>query len=684
MHSPEELIRRLKPMLGAKADDFWHTYLASDPEERALLHQTLEHLHTHWVDDYRQEQIVLTPPSTLEQLLGTYPAGIVWYAGKPLYPFSFLEKELVQHIGVFGRTGAGKSSFVKSLLTRIMPRRATIILDWKGTYTDLCSGNVLFFVPGSTVFPFTFNPLDVRGMAEEEQNSYLRQVVELFLECYLDDLKLLTVHGVESLLLASIQSLHIKDTALTFAAIYHWLQGFKGSFRETDWRITALNLLSKMLTGPLGKVMVASAWTINWLATNRAIIELGNTGSEKDRAFLIRTLILRLYYHFQNQGPADHMRLFLVIEEAHNILLKRGGRENIIERVLRQIREFGVGICIVDQHPALISLPALGTYCTVAFNLRLRQDRAAMASALSLEQTDYLGRLPSRFAIVKIQDRFLTPFLIKSYDLRLDPRPSVEEIRNRMATMISAQSVESGQIRVVRKVEDVVRGFSEVVSPENEVVRVIRKVSNREGKRLFWEEVLLVHICQEPMLGAVKRYCKLGLNRYQGNKHRASLLENGLVISKPQTTRSGRIMLLVPTGQGFAWLSKRGITTASDKEGGMQHCYLKNRLASWFKHEGYSVALEVDLGGNRAIDLVVSQGKQRVPVEIETGKNTDEQILKNITKSVAYADAVISFILSPAKAEKIRQQINDGRVTVVEDYKACVSAVLAQMWGDVM
>jgi len=178
---PEEMIKRLKPILGAQADALWRAYLVADPGERRILTQVLENLHAQWVDDYCGEKIILPPPSLLEQLLGEYSAGVAWYGDRPFHPFAFLEKELGQHIGVFGRTGVGKSFFVKGLLRQILARRPVLVFDWKGTYVDLCNRDVLFFVPGSSTFPFYFNPLDLDGIDEDYRKTYLRQVIELFL-----------------------------------------------------------------------------------------------------------------------------------------------------------------------------------------------------------------------------------------------------------------------------------------------------------------------------------------------------------------------------------------------------------------------------------------------------------------------------------------------------------------------
>ena len=170
----------------------------------------------------------------------------------------------------------------------------------------MCSKNVRLFQPGSTSRPFTFNPLDLEGIPEEHRKTYIRQIIDFFLDCYLADLNLLTVHGVEFLLLRGVDELLEKKETITFHDLNDWLCRFKGKYRETDWKTSALDLLYKLTSGPLGKVMCQSDRSIAQLARQRTILELHNTGSARDKSFLIRTLLLRLYYHFQQQD-ATHI-----------------------------------------------------------------------------------------------------------------------------------------------------------------------------------------------------------------------------------------------------------------------------------------------------------------------------------------------------------------------------------------
>ena len=415
MFQAEELMRQLKPVRSNQTDSVWNAYLASDEKGRQQLLQASEIMNAQEIDTYEQERVILKPPQKMEELYGDYPVGMVIYADKACYPFAFQQWELTQHIGVFGRTGAGKSYLMRGLLkTHLFYKRPVLIFDWKTTYRDM--KGMTHCVPGSDEHPFSFNPFMVGGLPQQVQKACMAQIVELFLDSYLEDLQLLTVQGVEALLLRSIDHLIKEQKRVTFGKIFDFLHKYQGSMREMDWRTSALNMVSKVVNGPLGRVVERDC-DIELLSHSQTVFSLGALSGAKDRSFLIRSILLHLFYYAQGQGATKNLKLLVVIEEAHQVLLrKKDGKESVIEMMLRMAREYGIGICLVDQHPSRMSYPALGTYATVAFALKLRQDREAMASALNLSDTEVLGRLPRQYAIIKLSDRFLTPFLIRTFD----------------------------------------------------------------------------------------------------------------------------------------------------------------------------------------------------------------------------------------------------------------------------
>jgi len=235
-------------------------------------------------------------------------------------------------------------------------------------------------------------------------------------------------------------------------------------------------------------------------------------------------------------------------------------------------------------------------------------------------------------------------------------------------------------IRVDRVEGEVIRG----IKPENQVIRVLRKMTRRRKKPLLWEEVFLIHVYLFPLMGAVERYRNLNLNEYQGNKHRKSLLNRKLITLEAMPTPTGRLKLMVPTEQGFQWLKDRGFTAgASDKQGGILHNYWKRRLKQVFKKQEFSVKTEFSIGRKQSVDLMVSKGKRRIAIEIETGANPYEKIVGNIRKCFGFGfTKIVSFILDRAKAKRVRERVGgEKRVTVVSEGSLCIGAVREGLKG---
>ena len=106
------------------------------------------------------------------------------------------------------------------------------------------------------------------------------------------------------------------------------------------------------------------------------------------------------------------------VEEAHHILLRskqeRIGVETVTDVILREIRELGESIIIVNLHPSLISSTAIGNaYCTISMILKYRNDLNVIDDCLLLDDKETLGRLPIGYGIVKLRGRYFEPFLVK-------------------------------------------------------------------------------------------------------------------------------------------------------------------------------------------------------------------------------------------------------------------------------
>ena len=109
--------------------------------------------------------------------------------------------------------------------------------------------------------------------------------------------------------------------------------------------------------------------------------------SDSDKVFFSEALLLWIYEYRKNEGKREKFKHAIVIEEGHHILSsekeKHEGQETIMETCLRQIREFGEAVIVLDQEPSKLSESIkANTYCKITFNLGNGKDILDISSCL--------------------------------------------------------------------------------------------------------------------------------------------------------------------------------------------------------------------------------------------------------------------------------------------------------------
>ena len=135
-----EICRKLKPVLGEKADRYWLAYLAEDHQGKKELERALQLLSAQVFGiDVSNREVHLSAP-TRALAAGSYPLGDVIYSKRVLHPFGLREEEWIQHMAIFGRSGAGKTNTVFVIVENFLNnRKPFLIFDWKRNYRDLLS-----------------------------------------------------------------------------------------------------------------------------------------------------------------------------------------------------------------------------------------------------------------------------------------------------------------------------------------------------------------------------------------------------------------------------------------------------------------------------------------------------------------------------------------------------------------
>jgi len=651
----DELFRKLKPVLGKRIDQLWleyHLNPQSHTEIEGMLHALAA---KHLDNNYEHKRVLLTPPPQ-ELAMGEYPLGTVYYAKKLCHAFSLREDEWIQHVGIFGRTGSGKTNvgyiMVKELLNKGKP---FLIFDWKRNYRDLIAlpeaREIQIFTVGRSVSPFRFNPLiPPKGTSP---TIWLKKLIEIMCHVYW------LGEGVAYLLQKAIDAVYSKagiyqgdpQAYPTFADVKVYLENYKAKGREAQWMDSTIRVIGTLCYGEIGKVLnVKKPVGIDELLKMNVIFEL-DALTNSDKTFFIESLMLFIHHYRLQDEDRETFKHAILIEEAHHVLLKKKeSKETVMDVILREIRELGESIILIDQHPSLISIPALGnTYCTIAMNLKHSRDISTIGEAMLIEQKEreYLGKLEVGYGIVKLQGRWFKPFLVKFPLVEVKKgKVTDEDVKRKMqglsdvAGEIRTDLGESRDIRAIRA-EDNMR--------DNQYLEL------REKEREFLEDVMKYRTS-----GISERYKRLGLSVDEGNRIKNYLLSSNIIISSDVSTGRGRIKYLELSRKGKELLSKMGLEIEDERKGGAEHEYWKHRMAEVLRKQGYDVELEKAVKDGGAVDILATKEGKSLAVEVETGKS---DAVSNIKKDLeAGFDEVISVATNEGVAQKIKGLIRNSGI----------------------
>nr|MDO8135945.1 DUF87 domain-containing protein [Candidatus Njordarchaeum guaymaensis] len=550
------------------------------------------------------------------------------------YPFAIREQEMIRHLLFVGSTGSGKTNEALLLVMQFLKKdKPFLVVDWKRNYRDLIglpeasSKGILVFTVGREVCPFHFNPLiPPRGTSP---HVWLSKLIEIISHAYF------LGEGVAYILSKAIDSVY-RDFGVyagnvnwpSFRNVLTYLENYECKGRETQWLASALRAVAALCFGEMDRILNHGNYPIDSILAKNVILEV-DALTDSAKIFLTESLLLWIHHFRMAEGKRENLKHICIIEEAHHILSRKlqiiSGTETITDILLREVREFGESVMVIDQDPSLLSIPALGnTYATVCFGLKERSDISVMSSALNLngEDRDILTKLEVGQAIAKLQGRWADPFLIEvpKVDInkgsvtdellkeqmawfykelgqaRIEMRPS-EEIRE---IIVPNKQTKKQQIKPKRQEENAAKKQQEENSIETqdinttsqtEIENVVKELSEAERN-------LLIDIPRNPLSKVTDRYARLGLNEYQGNKAQATLLRKELarLVMLPAYKERGywgKTLELTEKGsKALAALGYKLPERPSKRKGGLQHKHITKLLADRLRALGHQVQEE--------------------------------------------------------------------------------------------
>ncbi len=518
------------------------------------------------------EKILLSPPPK-EVCSGEYPIVTVCYNEKEFYPLGIRETEWIQHLAIFGRSGAGKTNTVCVIILELLRmKKPFLIFDWKRNYRDILEKledsekeDILIFTVGRKISPMVFNPLiPPEGT---QATTWLKKLIEIVSHAYF------LGEGVMYLLQKAIDAVYqesgvykgIPEKYPTMTDVHNWLKDYPAKGREAQWMSSTLRAIGTLCFGEMGRILnVKTQIDLSHLLKKNVILEL-DALTNSDKIFFIESLLLWIHHYRLAEGKRETCKHAIILEEVHHIILKQKqeykGGEAITDTILREIRELGESMILIDQHPSLISIPALGnTYCTITMNLKHRSDVNIAADCMLLdnEEKEYLGRLEVGYGIVKLQGRWFSPFLVKFPLIEIKKGIVTDEMIQRKMRGYSGYSKESyGEDEEQGQIQDIPRG----------------------GKVAEEEKEYLIDIVKNPFSGVVERINRLGISARKGNSLKELLIAKNSIEQKEISTRSGRIVLVQLTNKGSHLLKELGYGTENRiGQYGLLHEFRKDKV----------------------------------------------------------------------------------------------------------
>ncbi len=540
----KKLCHQLQPFLGTQAGEIFAAYLLEDKQGKEEIEIYLQSLLASKLGNQELEDSGdLVPPSS-EKTHGEYELGTVVYGDKKIGSFGLREYEWIQHVGVFGRTGAGKTNLGFLILHQLQKHgKPFLVFDWKRNYRDLLLlpefNDVEVYTIGRSVSPLRFNPLiPPPGIPPK---TWLKKIIEVIAHAYL------LGNGVLYLLQESVDAVY-KECGLysgnitrypTLRDVLETARKRDSRGREAGWWSSLMRALSSLCFGDMDELINSTEnSSIGNLLEKPVILEL-EALTQSDKVFFIQALLLWIHHRRMTEGEREFFKHAILIEEAHHVLSGERhslvGGQSIMEITFREIREFGESLIILDQHPSQISIPALGnTYTTLCLNLKHSRDVSAMGQAMLLDNTDrdILGTLKVGQAAVKLQGRGTNPFLIEIPEFPLKKGLFHDE-------------------EVARRMGILNPGAFETRAPPETVQPVpIATVSTSAHAEDFLSLAFLKDVVEFPESGVANRYKRLGISVRQGQKLKEHLVKEGLVTETLEQTSKGMIRIVRVTERG--------------------------------------------------------------------------------------------------------------------------------------
>lgn len=486
-------IRKLTPVLGkANAVRISKAYLLGDEKTRLRIIEMIDAVKAATFAEHGMKDVLLLEPPSPDaepdanagEIEGEIELGHATYGGRLMHALRLGKEKLLMHMGVFGSSGYGKTNLSQNIIIELAKSNVPVIVfDFsKMNYRDLLATDLKdridVYTIGKDTAPFEFNPLlPPDGIS---RSQWAKEFASVFDHAYW------LLGGGRHIVLKALNALYEENKRPTLQELRNFMIDYSKAVtsREKNWISTAERPMESLCMKELDMLNCRDGRKPSeFFRPGRiTIIEL-DALSENDKAFFIEIILQWIRDWLLVSGSKEKLAGVAILEEAHHVLnrekTKKMGSETVMDLVFREVRELGLGIVYLDQHPSMVSYPALGNtsthiYMSLGLDTKYSSDVQDAASMLGLAEEDsgHLRRLSIGEGCVLMRNsRFPYPFTAKFRGPQVQ-KGSVgdEEVAKHMKARLPSLAEE---ICIVRKI-----GLPEI---HENGARILRAVGMGKG-----------------------------------------------------------------------------------------------------------------------------------------------------------------------------------------------------------
>lgn len=383
---------------------------------------------TIYSDTLARKNFLIRPPEPPEQYLMGDPSSSIYIGRTKIFhiPFHWSFKNITNpHIAIVGITGAGKSYFVKTFLTRasFVWNTNAVIIDWAGEYRDWVKqtgGKIVSLGKGSYI-----NLMDLAGMKPLDRVKQIIRTLEILTDIgeFPEQRRLTEVSIEESYVRAGFK-ISEKDQrdALGNELIPPTLKDVQrileerlssGSYEFPAELENAIYRIKRFTRE--GEDFFAQQSTVKLEDLTKAgLVDLDLSGlpDEVFRGLAGLSTLQFLKEKMREEGwsPTKGLKLLVVLDEAWKIA-KDNNSDAVM--IVREGRKYQFGLIVASQNPTDIS-EAIFSNVGTTFILRVKFEKFMDYLQSSLNFSNYMRNEISRFGVgqcaVNMAFQTATPF----------------------------------------------------------------------------------------------------------------------------------------------------------------------------------------------------------------------------------------------------------------------------------